>query len=640
MGTVSAFSCRRPQCALALALLLFLQLFDLAPAIAATDWPRTPFEKSEGVEYTSLEKEWEFLREVATASPRVALEVAATTEQGRPIYLVRIGHPVPTSPEASAEGRSLLFVGGQHGNEPAGREMSLILLRDLAFTDDPDLVAQLSQTTVLVVPTANPDGRAAQTRGNSRRIDPNRDHLALSTIEGQTLAMILRDYTPLIVVDAHEGPSAPNNPDQTPRLELSWPRNLNVDPKIRALSEDLVERHLFPTVRELGYTARVYGRPGGAGGGAETIFRNMVGLRHSVGLLIETFTSTPLARVELQTITAYEVLRFHRERSDEIASAVAASRDRARRGDMASTFNFGGSDWDEPSDEQVVSPVPCGYLINSNQSHSIARHLELFPLKADQVSDQGVFLPVAQTYGRIVPLLLDPRAARNLVEGRALADCSDPGAEEPPQRPRPGVALTAFFSESPAGTAPEGWREMWSPSDWKILGDPLKLRHRIDSTGGRRALVWEGAGPIEGDVEVLAKVRGRSANTLFQLPIHVSGEAGREDAYYVDMRKADRTIRINRYLDGEFSTLGSASFDAKADVWYLVRFRRQGENLMVRGWAEVEEEPSEWHVQGRDDRLNGGTVGLAGFQANAESEWSFLSIATAGETATESCQHQ
>ena len=38
--------------------------------------------------------------------------------------------------EDIANGRNILITGSMHGSEPAGREMALKFMRDLAFTDD------------------------------------------------------------------------------------------------------------------------------------------------------------------------------------------------------------------------------------------------------------------------------------------------------------------------------------------------------------------------------------------------------------------------------------------------------------------------------------------------------------------------
>jgi hypothetical protein len=216
--------------------------------------PRTGFETRGGASWTTHDEELAFLRAVARGSKRVSVDVIGKTEQGRPLHLVSIGAPAPRG-----TGRpTTMFVGSQHGNEPAGRETTLQLLRDLAFTTDPTLVRQLSEQSVLVVPSANPDGREANTRENSLGVDVNRDHLALTQNESQAIAAVLRDCGPDVVLDLHEyGPSVPVLYDD--EVLYLWPRNLNVDPAVRDLSRTLAEEYIGKGARAAGYTADEYG---------------------------------------------------------------------------------------------------------------------------------------------------------------------------------------------------------------------------------------------------------------------------------------------------------------------------------------------------------------------------------------------
>jgi protein MpaA len=75
--------------------------------------------------------------------------------QGRPITAVEVGDP---------EGKRVLVVGSVHGNEPAG----IAVARRLE---------QLSPAGVdlWIVRDLNPDGRAANSRGNAHRVDLNRN---------------------------------------------------------------------------------------------------------------------------------------------------------------------------------------------------------------------------------------------------------------------------------------------------------------------------------------------------------------------------------------------------------------------------------------------------------------------------------
>lgn len=86
-------------------------------------------------------------------------QVIASSWQGRPIRLCERGHGP----------RKVLFIGGIHGDEPEGAYSTAQLPK--AFTD-----AGLGEAVSLtVIEDANPDGRAAATRGNASGVDVNRN---------------------------------------------------------------------------------------------------------------------------------------------------------------------------------------------------------------------------------------------------------------------------------------------------------------------------------------------------------------------------------------------------------------------------------------------------------------------------------
>lgn len=86
-------------------------------------------------------------------------QVIASSWQGRPIRLCEMGNGP----------RKVLFIGGIHGDEPEGAYSTAQL--PTAFTD-----AGLGDAVSLtIIDDANPDGRAAHTRGNARGVDVNRN---------------------------------------------------------------------------------------------------------------------------------------------------------------------------------------------------------------------------------------------------------------------------------------------------------------------------------------------------------------------------------------------------------------------------------------------------------------------------------
>jgi hypothetical protein len=372
-------------------------------------------------------EELAFLAAVGAASPRVTYRTIGQSTEGRALHLVRVGFPRAPSNDAIAEGASVLIIATQHGNEPAGREMALALLRDLAFTRDAALVEQLAGTTVLFIPTANPDGRVADRRGNAPGVDINRDHIGLATPEARAMAAVMRDFRPDLVVDAHERPGAVGQD-----MQLLWPRNLNVDDAVWALSREMVRDYVWKDLEQRSYTVGLYGPdpgpPGAAGDENETILRNTAGLRHHLSMLAESAGGeSARSRVEAHLAAAHAALRFHRERLQDVARAVtdAPARKEAAGAARSEPFFLSGADYRPPAPGEVLDPPPCGYRLTAPQAQALAPQIELFPLRVEATGGGGAFLPMAQPLKTVIPLLADARARASVVDGEALESAAE-----------------------------------------------------------------------------------------------------------------------------------------------------------------------------------------------------------------------
>lgn len=122
----------------------------------------TQFETTQGAQFTSYESELDWTRRIDEASDRVRVVTIGRTALGWEINLFVIGYPAPrTTAEAISSSPTAGANCNVHGNEPTGREGCFMMIRKLAFSEDPRVIDILSNATVLIVPSINGDGRAA-----------------------------------------------------------------------------------------------------------------------------------------------------------------------------------------------------------------------------------------------------------------------------------------------------------------------------------------------------------------------------------------------------------------------------------------------------------------------------------------------
>ena len=426
---------------------------------------RTGWETSGNATYTTDVQEWEYTAALDAASDRVRVVELGRTNPipvgtngapgNRPINMFVIGYPAPLATAAAiSSSPAQVFYCNVHGDEPQGRESCLIFARMLAFTTDPHLVEILSSTTVLIVPSSNPNGRARNTRGNETGADLNRDHAELLQPETIAFAKMLRDYTPEVGIDLHEG--------DTEDLPILSSRHLNVfEGLFNEAKSGLVEGWMYNAAAQNGWWHGPYNNGGDS---HEGILRNTMGLKNTVGMLAENRPTGGATRPAEGTQLAnrnrksygsleeeFQVLEYYWQRRAQIHAQVEASIG-FQTGNTGRVVLRGSYPWglfpgfvvpqglpdtDAPLASRIIDPPPCGYFITEAQySGPIGGPTMQVRLEAHGVAQDtrpaGHVIRLAQRLRGLIPMMFDTASAAPspIVPGVRLFECPHVTAAE------------------------------------------------------------------------------------------------------------------------------------------------------------------------------------------------------------------
>ncbi len=411
------------------AALVVLPLLALAPAggADAQEMPRTWQEMNDfRAGPTPFEPLMEFWYDLARISPKVNIEVLTHTLEDRELTLVTVANtPDITPQDAIRSGKTIVLIANAvHGNEPAGKEASQLVARELVAGD---LQHLLDDIIVLFIPIVNPDGGEVRRRTNSEGFDMNRDYIKLESQEIHAMVTkVLTQWTPDIHVDTHHGGRPP--------YTLTWQGTLNpaADAELRAYPYDVIFPRFREALRAEDYDGFDYSGPqtrGGVQGWGSTSVEPRkhhvyTGLINSIGILFETPGSThrvrnngtvlePIPQAERyyhqvrgQHIAKRELFRIAAEEREQIRALTNASRERAIQGGLNYSeddrvvleYDFGGN----RGNEDIWMP-------DSDAEHGFA--LENVPVFLEHTPSRttpralGYVLPLAMA--KIIPLLQD-----------------------------------------------------------------------------------------------------------------------------------------------------------------------------------------------------------------------------------------
>ena len=261
----------------------------------------TPGLGADAQSYTSNDELLAALREMAAQPGGPRLLRAGISQGGVPIEALHF---------SSASGRpAVLLMGQQHGDEPAAAEALLVLARQGAGGE---LAALLKKIDIIVLPRANPDGAALGTRRGAHGLDINRDHLLLRTPEARALSLLVREFSPLVVVDAHEHTAVGRYLEKFGAIQrndmlLQYAMTANLPSALTRASEDWFRQPLLRALASAGLRAEWYYTNSTApadlrlnmGGVQPDTARNVQGLKHSISFLLES-RGVGLGRLHLQ----------------------------------------------------------------------------------------------------------------------------------------------------------------------------------------------------------------------------------------------------------------------------------------------------------------------------------------------------
>ncbi len=197
-----------------------------APADGSRNWT-TPGERRGWFAPTTPSEVGEYLTGLAEAFDEVAVDTLAWAsgdpvepDSLLPVVLVRQRRP-PTDRERVR----VLVLAGQRGDELAGTDVSLQMIRELVLGE---IGAMLDHLEFAWVPAANPWGLLWWMPDEPSGVDATRDHAALRFAANEGLHEFAADWRPHLVVDLRELGST------VYRVQAGLSRHPNVDPQLVA----------------------------------------------------------------------------------------------------------------------------------------------------------------------------------------------------------------------------------------------------------------------------------------------------------------------------------------------------------------------------------------------------------------------
>jgi hypothetical protein len=329
--------------------------------------PRTGAESNAFSKPSTPEEINAFLADLANGRDDAELATVGQSAAGRPLVALVIaakGDPQIT----------VMIIGSQHGTEPSGGEAVQMLARDILTGQQEDLRANFK---LILVPDANPDGRANRRRVNGSGVNLSTNYNVASEPETQAVLDALERWRPDVVLDVHESAILKRKTlgaqgymtDFQAQVEIG--NNPNVDRNLYTLSTALLDETIT-RINAAGVAAQHYigeitdvAQPITHGGLSVKNLRNLAAMHGAVSFLIENRLDPPgpvfptprnlRGRIDKQLASINAFLAVCRTHADQIAATVEWARERWRteRGDVSLVARWG----ENPDEREITVPL-------------------------------------------------------------------------------------------------------------------------------------------------------------------------------------------------------------------------------------------------------------------------------------------
>ncbi len=399
---------------------------------------RTPAFEPGRTAFTSNAEIQQWLRGLVREGPaglnatQVRLLGLGSSQAGEPIEALVFTRAPDASAAALRAGTrpTVLLIGQQHGDEPAGSEALLGIAQELA--QGGRLAAVLDRINVVVLPRANPDGALQGQRVSASGIDINRDHLLLKTPEAQAQAQLVREYRPAVVIDAHEYTVVGRYLQKFGTVQrfdalVQYATTANVPEFVTRAAEEWFRRPMLAALKAQGLAAEWYyttstdlaDKKVSMGGTQPDTGRNVNGLTNAVSILIET-RGVGIGRlhfkrrVQTHWVAIGSVLTSAAERSadllklrqfvdNEVSTLACTGEVVVEAGPTPSEYPLTmldpatGADkvvtvaWDSALQLRQLKARarPCGYWLGANETDAVQR-LRARGVIVQRIDDKGV----------------------------------------------------------------------------------------------------------------------------------------------------------------------------------------------------------------------------------------------------------